>query len=176
MSGVKGEGMFREMRRRNQELPAEACAEVLRRATCGVLAVDGDDGYPYAVPLSYVFDGERIYFHCARSGHKLDALRRNPKASLCVVDQDQVVPEQLTTYFRSVIVFGMVRELADDAECRAAVELLGRRYWPDAPEGALEQEASSAWERLCVLEMTPEYITGKEAVELARARRQAPEC
>ncbi|MBM6775175.1 pyridoxamine 5'-phosphate oxidase family protein [Olsenella profusa] len=165
--------MFREMRRRNQQLSAEECAEILMRATCGVLAVDGDDDYPYAVPLSYVFDGEKLYFHCARSGHKLDALRRNPRASLCVVDQDQVMPEEFTTYFRSVIVFGTVRELTDDVERRAVAELLGRRFWPEATEEALGREVASAQGRLCVLEMTPEHVTGKEAIELVRARRKA---
>lgn len=168
--------MFREMRRHNQELSADECGQILGRATCGVLAVAGDDDYPYAVPLSYVFDGKKIYFHCARSGHKLDALRRNPKASLCVVDQDQVMPEEFTTYFRSVIVFGTVREVTDDDGRRAAAELLGRRYWPDVTEEALTQEVSSAWKRLCVLEMTPEHVTGKEAIELVRARREAAEC
>lgn len=165
--------MFREMRRRNQALSEEECEEILGRATCGVLAVDGDDGYPYAVPLSYAFDGEKIYFHCARSGHKLDALRRNPKASLCVVDQDQVMPEEFTTYFRSVIVFGTVREVTDDAERLGIAELLGRRYWPDATDEAMGRELDSARNRLCVLEMTPEHVTGKEAIELVRARREA---
>ena len=83
--------MFREMRRKNQALSREEAAAVLDRALSGVLALSGDDGYPYAVPISYVYDGGKLYFHCAKSGHKLDALQRNPKASFCVVDQDQIV-------------------------------------------------------------------------------------
>ena len=73
------------------------CDAVLFRGTSGVLALAGDEGYPYALPISYVYDGERVYFHCAKSGHKLDALRRCPKASFCVVDQDQVVPQAYTS-------------------------------------------------------------------------------
>lgn len=168
--------MFRDMRRRRQELSRQECDAVLGRGTSGVLAVDGDDGYPYAVPLSYAYDGERIYFHCARSGHKLDALRRNPRASFCVVDKDQVVPERYTTYFRSVIVFGTVRELADDAERRAAIELMGRRYAPELPEERLAAEVDSGWKALCVLEMTCERVSGKEAIELVRARDAGPGC
>ncbi len=84
--------MFREMRRKRQALDAEEMADVLHKGTSGVLALSGDDGYPYAVPISYVYDGNKIFFHCAKSGHKLDAIHRNAKASFCVIDQDQIVP------------------------------------------------------------------------------------
>ena len=86
--------MFREMRRKKQALPKEDCAAILNRGTSGVLALAGDNDYPYAVPISYVYDGEKLYFHCAKSGHKLDAICRNPKASFCVIDQDQIVSEE----------------------------------------------------------------------------------
>ena len=89
--------MFREMRRGRQALPKEMCEAVLSRGSHGVLALAGDEGYPYAVPISYVYEGGKLYFHCARSGHKLDAIARCPKASFCVVDQDQVVPQEYTT-------------------------------------------------------------------------------
>ena len=98
--------MFREMRRNKQLLSSEETAAVLERGTSGVLALAGDQGYPYAVPISYVYDGEKIFFHCAKSGHKLDAIRREEKASFCVIDQDRIIPEEFTTYFRSVIAFG----------------------------------------------------------------------
>ena len=98
--------MFREMRRKRQALLPEEIQAVLNRGTSGVLALSGDNDYPYAVPISYVYDGEKIYFHCAKSGHKLDAVRRNRKASFCVIDQDRIIPEEYTSYFRSVIVFG----------------------------------------------------------------------
>lgn len=84
--------MFRELRRKKQLLPLGESAAVLARGTAGVLALSGDEGYPYAVPISYVYDGEKLYFHCAQSGHKLDAIRRNEKASFCVIDQNQIVP------------------------------------------------------------------------------------
>lgn len=53
------------MRRVRQQLPPEEAEEILRTATAGVLAVAGDDGYPYAVPVSYVYAGGKIYFHSA---------------------------------------------------------------------------------------------------------------
>ena len=89
--------MFREMRRKNQSLSPEAVAAVFRRGSAGVLAVSGDDGYPYAVPLSYVYADGKLFFHCAKSGHKIDSLRRNSKASFCVIDQDQIMPCLLYT-------------------------------------------------------------------------------
>ena len=72
--------MFREMRRKKQALPAEEVSAILHRGTSGVLALSGDDDYPYAVPISYVFDGAKLYFHCAKDGHKLDAIQRSSKA------------------------------------------------------------------------------------------------
>ena len=78
--------MFRDLRRKRQALSPQACADVLARGTSGVLAVAGDGGYPYAVPLSFLYDGGKLYFHCARAGHKLDAIRRDPRASFCVID------------------------------------------------------------------------------------------
>ena len=162
--------MFREMRRKKQKLSMEECAEILCRGTSGVLALAGDDDYPYAVPISYVYDGEKLYFHCAKSGHKLDAVSRNPKASFCVIDQDQIVPEEYTTYFRSVIVFGTIRILEDEEEKWNAVEKLALKYAPDDTaenrKGAIERE----WKPLCVLEMAVEHISGKEAIELMRQR------
>ena len=85
--------MFREMRRKKQLLSEEACIAVLDRGTSGVLAVSGDDGYPYTVPLSYVYCDGKIYFHSAKSGHKIDAIKNSSKVSFCVIDQDKIVPE-----------------------------------------------------------------------------------
>ena len=77
--------MFREMRRNRQILTQAECEAILAACTNGVLAVSGDDGYPYAVPLSYVYRDNKIFFHCAKTGHKLDAIARNEKVSFCVV-------------------------------------------------------------------------------------------
>ncbi|MPM60197.1 hypothetical protein SDC9_107045 [bioreactor metagenome] len=160
--------MFREMRRKRQLLSQEDAAAVLNRGTAGVLALSGDDGYPYAVPLSYVYDGSKIYFHGAKEGHKIDAIRRCEKASFCVVDRDQVVPEEYTSYFRSVIVFGMLRILEDDAEKLEAIEKLAVKYAPENSSQRLKEAIDREWKPLCVMEMTVHHMTGKEAVELMK--------
>lgn len=158
------------MRRHRQELSPEECRKVLERATSGVLAVAGDGGYPYAVPLSYALDGDRLIFHSAREGHKIDAIARCPRASFCVVDQDDVHPAEFTTYYRSVIAFGQMRVIEDDAQKRAAAELLGRRYGPDLPHAACEEEIDRFWAGLCMLELRIEHLSGKQARELMPPR------
>ena len=160
--------MFRPMRRSAQALDGGACVEILERGTSGVLAVAGDGGWPYAVPLSYAFDGEKLYFHCAREGHKLDAIRREARASFCVVDRDDVKPAEYTSYFRSVMIFGRVRVLEDEAQMRAAIELLARRYFPEDSAENRRRAIEREWAGLCMLEMDIEHMSGKEAKELAR--------
>ena len=162
--------MFREMRRKKQALSREEIDAILERGSSGVLGLSGDDGYPYAVPISYVYDGDTFYFHCAKSGHKIDAIRRDEKVSFCVIDQDQVVPEEYTTYFRSVIAFGKMQVIEDEGEKREAVEKLAMKYAPeDSAEGrkaAIDRE----WVPLCMLKMSIEHLTGKEAIELVRKK------
>ena len=162
--------MFRPMRRFKQALSPEECRAVLERGTSGVLALSGDGGWPYAVPLSYVYADGKIYFHSAKSGHKVDAIRNCPRASFCVIDQDHIVPEEYTTYFRSVIAFGRIRILEDAGEKRAAMEKLAARYAPeDAPERRA-QAIDREWKALCMLEMTIDHLSGKEAIELVKER------
>ena len=158
--------MFREMRRKRQALTQAQCQAILEQGSCGVLALSGDDGYPYAVPLSYLYHQGKLYFHCAKSGHKLDALRREPKASFCVVAQDQVAPLEYTTLYRSVIVFGRLRELEDDKEKRAAIEALALKYAPQDTPAHREEAIRRDWGPLCMLELTPEHVSGKQGKDL----------
>ena len=161
---------MREMRRNRQALSIEECEIILKENTSGVLSVLGDDGYPYGVPLSYVYADGKLFFHSAKAGHKIDAINKNGKAAFCVIAQDQVVPEKYTTYFRSVIVFGKARILEDAAEKRASIELLAEKYMPELEAGRM-QAIDREFERLCMIELTVEEITGKEAIELTRARQ-----
>ena len=162
--------MFHEMRRKNQLLPQEENVRILERGTSGVLALYGEDGYPYAVPLSYFLDGEKLYFHCAKTGHKLDAIRHCEKASFCVIDQDKVVPEEYTTYFRSVIAFGTIRILETEQEILAALQKLAEKYRPDGTAQDHAREIDGSLSRVCVLEFSIEQMTGKEAIELVKQR------
>ena len=161
--------MFREMRRKKQALSSEENIQVLNRGTSGVLAVSGDDDYPYAVPLSYVYHDNRIFFHCAKTGHNLDAITRNEKVSFCVIDKDQVVPEKYTTYFRSVIVFGKAHILDNEDQRRNAIKILAAKYSPDYKQGRL-QEIEREFNHVCLIELAIEHMSGKEAIELVKGR------
>lgn len=161
--------MFRELLRRRQALREEECREILSRGVTGVLAVQGDDGYPYAVPLNYVYAGGKLYFHGGGQGHRKDAIRRCDKASFCVIDRDAIVPEEYTAYFSSVIVFGRVRELTDAAQAGAALRAIGKKYGP-GDEESLRRMLDKEQAVTHLQEMTIEHMSGKEAIELVRAR------
>lgn len=159
--------MFREMRRFKQLLSKEETVGILKARTAGVLGVNGDDGYPYTVPVSYVYDqeNEKLYFHGAYEGHKIDSIKRDDKVTFSVIDKDDVIQETFTTHFSSVSIFGRARILEDDAEKRHAMEIIVQRYSPDfVKEGQDVMEKS--WSRLCVVEIKIEHMTGKKAIEL----------
>ncbi len=160
------------MRRSRQQLDEGTCRAVLARGTSGVLSLK-DEVYPYSTPISYATDGDVIYFHGAVVGHKLDVLEHDPHASFVVIDQDLVVPEKFTTYFRSVVCYGTVRKVEDDAEKRRGIELIGHKYSPEVPEELLQEEISGAWNRMVVLAMDIDAMSGKEAIELVRERAKS---
>ena len=157
------------MRRFKQQLTDDQIAEVLKRGKTGVLAVIGDEGYPYTVPINYVYANGRIYMHSATAGHKIDALRACDKASFCVIDADDVVPADYSTNFRSVVAFGRARIMEDAAEKETALRLLGDKYNPNQPE-ALDQEVAKGFARLHMIELAIEHVTGKQSKELARVK------
>ncbi|WP_041137957.1 pyridoxamine 5'-phosphate oxidase family protein [Beduini massiliensis] len=161
--------MFREMRRKNQLLSIEETISILEGETSGTLAVLGDDGYPYAVPLSYVYKDSKIYFHCAKSGHKIEAILNNNKVSFCIIAQDQIIPEEYTTYYRSVIAFGKAR-LLENEEKHYAIDLLAKKYSPQ-DEAGRAKEIEESFNRVVMVEIAIEHMTGKAARELVRKEK-----
>ncbi|MGN1129981.1 MAG: pyridoxamine 5'-phosphate oxidase family protein [Ruminococcus sp.] len=158
--------MFRGMRRNKQILSNEESINILKNGKSGVLALLGDDGYPYAVPISYVYDNSKIYFHSAKTGHKTDAIKKYSKASFCVIDQDNIIPEEYTTYYRSVIAFGKVRIMEDEKEVRESIEKLAIKYHPKDSEANRNKEICRSWNSFSMIEFSIEHLTGKKAREL----------
>jgi nitroimidazol reductase NimA-like FMN-containing flavoprotein (pyridoxamine 5'-phosphate oxidase superfamily) len=142
---------------------------MLHSCTSGVPAVHGDDGYPYAVPLSYACEDGKLFFHAATAGHKMDAVERGDKASFCVTAADDVVQSRFTTHFRSAIVFGRLRLLTDDGEKRHALLCLAKKYSPDFMHAA-DAEIDDQWKRTCAFELAVEHMTGKAAIEIVGER------
>ena len=156
---------FRPMRRVRQQLTNEACEEILRNATSGTLAVLGDGGYPYAVPLSFVYANGIIYFHSAKSGHKIDAIKNHDKVSFCVIAKDEIHGEEYTTYFRSVIAFGRITIVSSPDEKLEGAKLFGRKYNP-GDESGLTHELEKGLAHMELLRFDIEHLTGKQAIEL----------
>ena len=162
---------FREMRRKRQQLAEEESLAILQKATAGTLALLGDNEYPYAVPISYVYADGRLYFHSALSGHKVDAIRKSGKASFCVIKQDDVQPKKYTTFFRSVIAFGRIHIIEDEQEKLKMARMLGNRYNPNDDE-SLQKELEQGLSRMMMIRFDIEHLTGKEAIELMRMHQK----
>lgn len=158
------------MRRNKQALCQEECEQVLRRATSGVLSLTSLDGFPYGVPLSYALVDGVIVFHGALEGQKIDCIRRDNRASFCVIDADDVIPEKSTAY-RSVIVKGRIAIVTDEKQKHDLCIALAKRFYPD--ESAAEVEYTQFASRLCLMVLTPEKITGKMGLELMQRKEQA---
>lgn len=156
--------MFRKMRRFKQQLTDNESIEILEKGKTGVLAVMGDEGYPYTVPINYVYENGKIYIHCAKNGHKIDAIKNCDKVSFCVIDKDDVVKYELTTYFSSVVVFGKARILEDEQEIFRSAQVLGLKYNSDKQR--VDKEIIQEMKALCCVEITIEHMTGKQAKEL----------
>lgn len=152
---------FRKMRRFRQQLTDEECAEVLSTQPRGVLAVLGDGAYPYALPLNFLYDAEsgNLYFHCAKEGHKIDAIRRSDKVSFCVMDEGFRREGDWALNIRSVIVFGRIRIVEDRERALEMVRRLGEKYYPDPADA--EEEARKTADRVACLELLLDHISGK---------------
>lgn len=160
--------MQRKMRRFRQLLDEQASKEILDNATNGVLSLVDSDGEPYGVPISYVYDGDGcIYFHSAVKGHKIECIEAGSRCSFCVVLQDLIVPNEFTTYFRSVIVKGAIHAVVSRDEMTKGLRLLCGKYSPGINP---EAEIARCINHVTVLRLDIDSITGKEAIELVRQR------
>lgn len=159
-----------EMRRFRQLLPEEETLDILKNGTNGVLALCGSDGEPYAVPISYVYADGKLYFHGAGVGHKHDIIKENPRASFAVVQQDEIVPEKFTTYFKSVIAFGTIKYAETREEIRHGIELLAKKYSPLETDEAVQAEIAASGKGMRVFVLEIEKITGKQAIELVNKK------
>ena len=153
--------MFRDLLRKKQQLSQEECLQVLTAEKRSVLSVLGDDGYPYGLPINHFYneDDGKIYFHSGSAGHKLDALRRCNKASLCVYDQGFLKEGDWALNVRSVIVFGRVEFIEDREKIFDIARRLSHKFTDD--EGYIEYEIQKSGQRTVMFALTPEHICGK---------------
>ncbi len=151
--------MFREMRRKDRELSWGEAEEILKSVGYGVLSVIGDNGYPYGVPLNYAYVDGKLYFHStAQESHKLDAIKRNNKICFTVIAKHDIVLDELSTNYESVIVFGKARILTDSAE---KAEAMGKMMSVLGRGTKYETEYACGDISYVMVEITPEHISVK---------------
>ena len=153
--------MFRQMRRLNQQISDAQCLEILKKEKRGVLSLLGDDGYPYGIPLNHFFSEEdnKIYFHCAKEGHKIDAIKNYEKASFCVYDSGYRKDGEWALNINSVIIFGKIRLVTDLEITRKICINLVQKFTDD--EKYLENALKNALPRVQCLEFEIKHMTGK---------------
>ena len=157
--------MFRELIRKNKQLPTDECTEILKNETRGVLSVNGDDGYPYGMPMNHFYNDADgcIYFHSGNVGHRLDALRKCDKVSFCTYEKGTRSENGWAYTVRSVIVFGRI-EIIDDMDTIVDITAkLSRKFTSD--EEYIKDEIKNHAHRTLLLRLTPEHICGKVVVE-----------
>ena len=164
VSGIaeRGTSMYRPMRRIKQQLSQEECEQVLTSERRGVLSVHVEDGYPYGVPMDYLYEQGKIYFHGAKVGHKIDAIKADNRVSFTVFDQGVPVEGKVGPNVRSVIVFGRISLLETTPETLEIARRLGEKY---DPSGYVEDELRRTAERIQLLELAIDHMTGKRVNE-----------
>jgi len=150
---------MRKVRRTDREISDDEARAILERGEYGVLSTVGADGQPYGVPLSYVFENDSIYFHCALSGHKLDDIAGNPKVSFCVVGGTKVLPEKFATEYESVIAFGSAAEVAGEERQTALLRILDKYCLHFIEEG--KEYIGQKNQAMKVYKIVASHISGK---------------
>jgi len=149
--------MFKKMRRSDKEMSYEKTLELLTRGEDGILGTISDNGYPYTVVVNYVYLNNKIYFHCAKEGHKLDNIRRNEKVSFTVYDNVEVLGEKLTTLYESLVVFGKAKVIDANREVLLA---LVNKYASIDQEKVLKM-IDNEFNITSLVEIEIDHITGK---------------
>ncbi len=157
--------MFRPVRKKKNELDTKAVEALLQQSRRGVLAVNGDDGYPYAIPVNYVYDQneQRIYFHGARAGHKVDALRACDKVCFTVYGNETIKEEAWAPFMQSVVVFGRCHLMEAGPEATERLKQFAMKYYPS--EQLVDEEIEHAGKAAQVFEIVIEHLSGKEVQE-----------
>ena len=157
--------MFRPLRRTKNAISEEAARKLLKTEKRGIFAVNGDDGYPFAIPVDYYYDelAGKIYFHGAKTGHKVDALKKNDKVCFTVYGNEHYVEGDWAPYLQSVVVFGRCRLIMDGQTTEEELRRLALRYYPSAE--AVEEEIAKDIQAAQLYEITIEHMCGKQIHE-----------
>ena len=157
--------MFREIKKKKNEISMDEAKALLSSARRGVLSVNGDEGYPYGVPVNYLYDQEegKIYFHGSASGHKADAIAKDNRVCFTVIGEEQIKDETWAPYLKSVVAFGRCRILEDREEIISRLRKFASKYYPNRE--MVEDEIVMSGDAVSIFEITIEHISGKQVQE-----------
>ena len=158
--------MFRKMRRPNKGINIDSMKQLLNESRRAVLAVNGDNGYPYAIPLNYIYDekSNKIYFHGSRVGHKIDSIKACDKVCFTVYGNETIKDLSWAPYMQSVIVFGRCHLIENQEEALQLVKKMAMKYYPD--EKLVDEEIESSGKAVQMFEIEIEHMSGKEIQEI----------
>ena len=153
------------MRRKMNEISIEEAKTLLKECRIAVVAVNGDDGYPYAIPINflYVEGANRIYFHGARVGHKFDALQASDKVCLTVMGAETIKKEAWAPYVKSAVVFGRCHTMETGEQSMAVLRAFAGKYYPSVE--LVEETIARSGKATQMFEIEVEHISGKEIQE-----------
>ena len=157
--------MFRPMRRKHKAIENDAAKQLLITEKRGVFAVNGDDGYPYAIPVNFCYDenDNKIYFHGSRVGHKAEALQKDDKVCFTVYGHETIKDEAWAPYMQSVVIFGRCHVITDAKKIDAKLRQLAMKYYPDT--ATMDEEIAQSGKAVQMYEIEIEHMTGKEIQE-----------
>jgi uncharacterized protein len=155
--------MFREMRNVKRQLDDTYIGKIFGDGEYGFLGTVGENGYPYAVPLSYVYTNNCIYFHSATEGQKLDNIKFNDKVSFSVVGKTKVLPGDFSTIYESVIAFGKASLTAGEEKRQALMDIM-KKYSAGFEDKGM-QYIDRAIDMTTIIKIEIEHATAKGRLE-----------
>ncbi len=149
--------MFPELKRNKYAMTSEESIKLLNRSNHGVLGMISENGYPYTVFVNYVVINSKIYIHCAQEGHKLDCIRNNEHVSFATAEKVQLIPQNFTTHYTSIICFGRARLINAS---RDILQAFIDKFSPDFQEKG-QQVIEADFKETQLIEIEIDHISGK---------------
>lgn len=157
--------MFKPIRKKINEIDHSAAETLLQSNRRGILAMNGDNGYPYAIPINYFYDSlaQKIYFHGAKAG-KVESLKVSDKVCFTVYGNERIdEAESWAPYVQSVVVFGRCRLLEAGSESIEQLKEFAMKYYPD--EALADDQIARNGRATQMFEITIEHMSGKQVQE-----------
>ncbi|SHE79485.1 pyridoxamine 5'-phosphate oxidase family protein [Alkalibacter saccharofermentans] len=151
--------MFREMRKKERQMPLSECKKLLNESEYGFLAMTGEDGYPYSIALNYIYLDDKIYFHSALEGHKIDNLDYNDKVCFSIVGKTAVVENRFSRSYESIVVFGRAAQVDENEKTEIMIKLV-EKYSPEKIDKGIGY-IKEAKDKIKVYKIKIDHMSGK---------------